>query len=269
MLVGQSKLLKGFTQSLQTGTMPQFIILEGVNGSGRTTMAEWIAEQLGAFVYTLEELKVDAIRDVIADAQNLSMKTVYIIQNGQDMTAQAENALLKLAEEPPKNCYIIMTVDNRASVLPTIQSRGKVYKMQPYSTDELMEFTKDIRLIKICEVPGKILNFVDSDMEALFKFADKVLEKLGDVSVMNLLAIPNYLNVDGKNQDRYDLEMFFDVLVYRINARIKSEKSERKLLLELLYPISNAKSMLRIKSSNKQAVVDTMLIKMRRAVKTQ
>lgn len=268
MLVGQEKLRVAFEEMIREGKLPQFIVLEGEVGSGRKTFADFIVEKMDAFMYVLPDLKVDNIRVIIDDAQTLNAAKFYLICDAENMTPQAENALLKLAEEPPAHCHIIMTVDNRASVLPTIQSRAKVYTMQPYSQDEMMQFTKDLRLVKLCSTPGQVLSYLNADMESLFKFAEKVIENVGKVTIMNMLAILNYVDVDGKNPDKYSVELLMSVLLYKLGVTMKQDKAQRKACYGMMNAIREAKSLLKVRGTNKQGVMDKMLVEMRRAVKT-
>lgn len=48
-----------------------------------------------------------------------------IINDAQILTIEAQNALLKVLEEPPANTYLLLTADNIESLLPTIISRCK------------------------------------------------------------------------------------------------------------------------------------------------
>lgn len=63
---------------------------------------------------------------------------VYIINEAEKMTVQAQNALLKTLEEPPAYAVIILLTANLNALLPTILSRCVVLNMKPVS-DELVK----------------------------------------------------------------------------------------------------------------------------------
>ncbi len=67
-----------------------------------------------------------------------SPRKIYIINEAEKMTAQAQNALLKTLEEPPAYAVIILLVTNLNALLPTILSRCVVLNMKPVS-DELVK----------------------------------------------------------------------------------------------------------------------------------
>lgn len=65
-------------------------------------------------------------------------RKIYIINEGEKMTPQAQNALLKTLEEPPEYGIIMILTDNVDALLPTIVSRCVVLSMKPVK-DELIK----------------------------------------------------------------------------------------------------------------------------------
>ena len=75
---------------------------------------------------TKKFLTVDQIREVSADAvvlPNESSRKVYIFREGDRLNAEAQNAALKLLEEPPNGVTLLLCVTNPAVLLPTVRSR--------------------------------------------------------------------------------------------------------------------------------------------------
>ncbi|MGI5935896.1 MAG: ATP-binding protein [Oscillospiraceae bacterium] len=73
-----------------------------------------------------KEIYVGQIRNIIADAQvlpNEAEKKVYIIKDAGDMNISAQNAMLKVLEEPPAAVAFILCTDNAGSLLDTVRSR--------------------------------------------------------------------------------------------------------------------------------------------------
>ena len=72
------------------------------------------------------EITVDQIRGVIADAYvlpNEAERKVYILDEADKMNPQAQNAALKLLEEPPERVTLLLCVSNPELLLPTVRSR--------------------------------------------------------------------------------------------------------------------------------------------------
>ncbi len=86
-------------------------------------------------------VKVDQIRDVIDTlAFKRDQPIVVIVDQAHLMNAQASNALLKTLEEPPENCWIILTSPSIRNLLSTIRSRCLVYKLKPLDFAQLNSF---------------------------------------------------------------------------------------------------------------------------------
>ena len=72
------------------------------------------------------EIVVDQIRAMAADAyvlQNEAARKVYIIEEADKMNPEAQNAALKILEEPPAGVVFLLCAENAGSLLPTVRSR--------------------------------------------------------------------------------------------------------------------------------------------------
>ncbi len=65
---------------------------------------------------------------------------IYIINEGEKMTVQAQNALLKTLEEPPEYAVILILTTNVEALLPTILSRCVVLNMKPVKDSQVKRF---------------------------------------------------------------------------------------------------------------------------------
>ena len=75
---------------------------------------------------------IEKIREVISTI-NLkpyqSLQKIVVIQNAHKMTPEAQNSFLKTLEEPPKNTFIVLLVENEDQLLPTILSRCQIINL--------------------------------------------------------------------------------------------------------------------------------------------
>ncbi len=70
-------------------------------------------------------------------------KKLFVLVNAQDMNTQAQNKLLKVLEEPPKDTYILLGATSTYSLLPTVLSRVKRLDIRPFSDNEIYENLKE------------------------------------------------------------------------------------------------------------------------------
>jgi len=81
-----------------------------------------------------QEIVVDQIRALHSDVYtvpNEAMKKAYIIQNAERMNTAAQNALLRILEEPPKHAVFILSTESPLTLLPTVRSRCVLLRSAP------------------------------------------------------------------------------------------------------------------------------------------
>lgn len=164
---GMNELRKTLSAALREGLLSHAVLIEGERGTGRKELALWLAKALlcrgedrpcgkcsvckkiengnhpdveiyggegGARSFHIESIR--EIKNSLWLAPNESEQRVYILLNAENMTAEAQNALLKSLEEPPAHARFILTCDNRRSLLDTIISRSTVYTLEPPTREE-------------------------------------------------------------------------------------------------------------------------------------
>ncbi len=183
-IYGNEQLKSIFSENINKGTLPHAFILEGGKGSGRYTFAQHIAasslctdvdpvcyickncrqvfDGIAPDVVTVSlpddkaTISVDAVRFIRSDAQAVPIEgelKFYIIRDSDRMTVQAQNALLKILEEPPSFVVFILISENSNLLLPTIRSRAPVFRMQRFGESELTEYilSHNVAAGKLCE----------------------------------------------------------------------------------------------------------------------
>ncbi len=83
-------------------------------------------------------MKVDEVRDIPAFVYRRSYEGGFkavLVAGADDMTEQAQNALLKVLEEPPDNTVFVLLAENSKSLLPTIRSRCIILTAQKIVPD--------------------------------------------------------------------------------------------------------------------------------------
>ncbi len=162
-LVGNEAVKRQVSALVDAGHFPHALLLEGEEGSGRRTLAMQLARAAtcrgagerpcgtcAACVKTEhpditlcggdgKPLTVDTIRQLRQEAYVLPNEAPYrviILAKAQTMTPQAQNALLKILEEPPAHVLFILTCENRTQLLETIRSRCVALTMQAVAWEE-------------------------------------------------------------------------------------------------------------------------------------
>lgn len=129
--------------------LPQSLIISGPVGVGLTGVVKYIADTLDTkpFIVLPEKnevidaengtLSVDSIRRLYDLTKTVeTRKRVVVIDYAEKMGIQAQNAFLKLLEEPGKNTFFILLTHQPDRLLPTIQSRAQRIDIQPITLEQ-------------------------------------------------------------------------------------------------------------------------------------
>jgi DNA polymerase III gamma/tau subunit len=123
----------------------QAILVTGERGSGTLEVAKYIAGSTlidtlqptdikGALDTEKGSIRIVQIREMVDRVQTTSMSIeTIIIDNADTMGAPAQNAFLKLLEEPRPNLRFILTAHSTSHLLPTILSRVQRLAIRPLS----------------------------------------------------------------------------------------------------------------------------------------
>ena len=88
---------------------------------------------------------VPDVRELIHRASlkpNDGERQVFIVRRADKMLASAQNALLKLFEEPPESVTVFLLTESRSSLLPTVLSRGQRIHLDGMTAPELLAALK-------------------------------------------------------------------------------------------------------------------------------
>lgn len=174
-IYGNNLLKDLFAENIEGNKLPHAIIIEGDRGSGRYSFALNVAaatlctdfekpcgcckncrqifEGVAPDVSTVglsddkATISVDAVRFIKNGAQSVPVEgdlKFYIIRDADKMTVQAQNALLKILEEPPSFVVFILISENVNLLLSTIRSRACVFRMQRFEDAELAEYVVSV-----------------------------------------------------------------------------------------------------------------------------
>ena len=233
-IVGQRTVLNHINELISEDKLPHFIILTGPVGSGKKTIAKYIADSLGV-EFVLYGNKVDDIRSLIDLCYSQTDNIVYCISDGQDMSVIAKNSMLKVVEEPPKNAYIIFTTTGE-NTLATIKSRGIEIILQSYSYPELKQVLVDkaqpdiIDIILQCATtPGECIEMTQLNLKEIIELVDVFVTNIDRASIGNALKITSKLAI-----------ALGDAVIV-IGKHIKALSSNLRKIFKIFYKIFSCK----------------------------
>lgn len=171
-IYGQPNIVEHFRKAIETKNISHAYIIHGERSSGKEFIAKVFAQALQCecpgvepcgechsckqamsknhpdIIRILHEKPASVgVEDIRAGINNTilikpysSDYKVYIINEAEKMTVQAQNALLKTLEEPPAYAVILLLTSNLEVMLPTILSRCVVLHMKPVPDEMVKDY---------------------------------------------------------------------------------------------------------------------------------
>ncbi len=174
-----------------------------------------------------EKLLVADSGDIVAEAAikavNLPYK-IFIINNIDVSTEEAQNKLLKVLEEPSKNVFFLLSAQSEERVLATIKSRCDKVKINPLCEEDLAKVCSDPLAITLGGgFVGKTLSLCkDGELSAVVNFAVSLLSELKS-SKQVILFSKKFLEFKGKT------ELILQVMSLCLEDLIKLKCESEKL----------------------------------------
>lgn len=184
---------------------------------------------------------VDEIRDIQSDVvikPMYSKRKVYIIENADKMTVQAQNSLLKTLEEPPHYVTIILTVSNYEALLETIRSRSQriSFRKNSYAQVRQAVINKygsqaegiDFAVSYADGVIGSALELAGS--EEFVALREKIFEITGQLRNQKLFDIFGVHSYFEENKDDFDVILDIMTMIFRDMLVVKEVGNENILI---------------------------------------
>ena len=185
-------------------------------------------------------------------------RKVYIINDSQKMTKEAQNSLLKTLEEPPEYVVIILITENENLLLNTIKSRCTKIKFNPLKDNEIIKILKEKYDYK--EVTENMLEIAGGSVtqalsvqgkEEIFNEIKTIFSNLEKINIIDLL--------NKKDLVFKDKDYIYEILDY-INIILFNKIKENIKYTNCIKIVEDTKDRLK-KNSNYDMTIDNLLLK--------
>lgn len=232
------------------------LCLSGDEGVGLGSIATWLAEELSDSPQTITRIlpekgliSIDRIRQLYEQTRSIQNgRRCIIIDDADAMSVDAQNALLKLLEEPVENIHFILTTHYLPTLLATIRSRtqvvtvlhiGEAESKQLLSTFSLDQTQLAQSLFMAAGRPAELTRlasdanyfaskvgvvtdartFLQSDTYNQLKIVKKYTDRAGALDFLSACAkLLNFSLVKQRNFSAADNMDVFDTVMKRVEA---------------------------------------------------
>lgn len=203
-------------------------------------------------------IKVDMIRELSREIfmlPTVSKRKVFIIDDADSMNEQAQNALLKVLEEPPEYATIILIASNKEKLLNTIKSRVVEFKFDNLTKEE-------VETIVGKKISDDAYDFSNGSIKKILDFSnDEFYEIAKDISM--LLMDGDFFKINRRFEDiKSDKNMkagiadILEKVMYIYHSKLKKgDLSVVRFILIVTQALQNLK-----KNANADITLDMLLI---------
>ena len=215
-IVGQKHITQTLKNAIDKSSTSHSYLFSGPRGVGKTTTARILAKALncttspncnmqevgtrkfceictsmnaGSMIDLIEidaasNRSIDDIRDIKEKAlfaPNIGSKKVYIIDEAHGLTGPAQQAFLKLLEEPPENVVIILATTEVDSLPLTIISRCQRFDFKRLSHKEISNHLSLIAKEEGISIDGPALDLISVNSSGSLRDAENLLQQISSI----------------------------------------------------------------------------------------
>jgi len=228
-ILGNDDVKKYLINCIENKNFSHSYIFNGIKGIGKYTFAKDFAKciledsmmqdcyELGPDGKSIKVAQIRELQNVINIKPTFSKKSVYIIDDVDLMTIEAQNSLLKTLEEPPEYAVIILIVHNERSILSTVKSRCVNIKFNKLSDKDIKKYflkndlnfeDKNINVFKVLDGSLNNIDLIKDDYDELLNLTvfvtnlkeNRVINFFQEASVFydnhdKIIRLLEYLNI--------------------------------------------------------------------------
>lgn len=210
------------------------------------------------------KIKIDQIRQMLEKVYEkpiISDKKVYIIDDAETMTVEAQNCLLKTLEEPPEYIVIILITSNESNLINTIKSRCLKLTFNPLENSEIKQYLeKNLDFQNVSETMleifegsiGKALKV--KEKQELYNNIETTLSNFSCESVIDL--INNATEIYKGKENINEILEYFNIYFLK---KAKEEYNNASKYVKAIEIVEDTKKRL-VYNSNYDMTIDNLLI---------
>lgn len=192
---GNDELVDTLTKMIKRSTPRSSYFLTGIPGSGKTTLARVIANELGIdskfnfHEYNAANTRgIDTIRNIVSEAGSKPLsgkRKMYLLDECHQITGAASEALLKFLEEPPKHVFIALCTSEpsriNSNTLSAIRRRCFCAQLRSIVPPEITKYIRAIADSEEAKVSDNILKQISKNCGGSLGHALSMLDTVLDI----------------------------------------------------------------------------------------
>lgn len=277
-LIGKDEAFESIMSAYNSKMLSHAILIEGDRGVGKKTLANAVCKLLlcdndkkpcgkcnacqklekkihpDVFeIFPAGKSRTVGVKEIETVKHNIFIKPndadykIFLIHNAERMNVHAQNAMLKMIEEPPQDTFFIFTCENSHALLATVLSRVTVYRVSGAEIKEVKNELKRLFSEKSdaelenaaalsCGNMGLAIEIVNGEKSKLYADAVKILNSL--VSKDKALLCLSLGKYSKKKEEAIELVSLLKLAFRDICAQNSGDKSSYSGLVPQIQEVS-------------------------------
>ena len=273
-ILGNEKNKQILQKSIQNNTISHSYMFVGIQGIGKKIIAKEFAKNILCLNtdnnpdFSIigpdgNSIKIEQIRELqkkIQEKPIISNNKVYIIDDADMMTQEAQNCLLKTLEEPPEYATIILIGSNENLFLPTIKSRCMILHFEPISNENIKKYLQTA--LAISNIDDEMLDIFQGSIGKAIELKDKREEYEKIIAFVENLDKKDIIDLYKLAEPIYkSKEEIFEILDY-INILLLKKARQNYLYTDCIQIVEDTKKRLK-QNGNYDMCIDNLVFNLK------
>jgi len=243
-VVGQPHVVSALREMVKSGEIPH-LLFAGPPGTGKTSTAYALAGELGVSIVEFnasDERGIDVIRNRIKKIAFASGRRIILLDEADNMTADAQHALRRIMERAASGTIFILTCNEEWKIIDPIKSRCAIFRFRRLSKEDLLKIIAKVLkaegIIKKVDAETKkalayLIEYVDGDARKALNMLDSLVKHGREVTLANIkMLVP--VNI-AKDALRLAIEGDFQKALHMIEDVFLEDKLDPVLTIRRFY----------------------------------
>ncbi len=261
-IIGHEKEITLLNNLIKDDKIGHAYMFLGKNGIGKKLVAIEFAKKINNVDFLDEAdfkiitpendlIKVEEIRNLISNVYlkpTYLKRKIFIIDDAEKMNVNAQNALLKILEEPPAYATIILIVSNKEKIIKTIQSRVTEIKFNPLTDEEIEKIIGNNKNIKFAR--GSVSralalaenDYYDISQELIKLFSQKnfldINKKVSEnkdniIKILEFIKLIYYSEINKDTSEKVEIISIIDEALKNLNRNANTDMTLDKMIIQI------------------------------------
>lgn len=243
------------------------LLLIGKHGSGKKTLVSYLSDKYGL---DTKYINKSISNELILDLYTCVNEVLIIFDLTSNLQVKQfisfQNSLLKLLEDTPNNCKIIVLAEDDSYLLNTLKNRCYIRYMLDYSRDQLkliaescgnkniLEYTDE--QLSYIKYPGDVIHAPDvNSLKKLENLVKTILSSIYNANISNILSISKKLDF---SVDSNDINLFLAIFKLELLNSLKQEFNIK--YFNIFHEVMKLDSSVKNPSFNKKNLLEDFLL---------